>query len=222
MRPPTRPIGVVGTLLATLVVLLLALPAAAHPDDEERPAGDLVRQAIALLATSPDDREELREKLDAARQAADTTGVDLPLVEQAAAALFDEDDPHQARALLERAVGARPHLDLDDPAPIRQTRPAPEVTGPDPGPGADPDGPAGQAMEPMEPMPMARGAEPGATLLSDPLESRPAMTGTDWALLAGSLALGLVGVYLALRLRPASSPVVGGDEAEPDREGAGP
>lgn len=118
------------TLLATLVVLLLALPAAAHPDDEERPAGDLVRQAIALLATSPDDREELREKLDAARQAADTTGVDLPLVEQAAAALFDEDDPHQARALLERAVGAQPHLALNDPAPTRQTRPAPESTGP--------------------------------------------------------------------------------------------
>jgi hypothetical protein len=205
MRPPTAALRVAGTLLATLVALLFTVPASAHPDDVERPGADLVRQAIALLATTPDDRGELREKLDAAQQAEDTAGVDLALVERAAVTLFDGDDPHQARALLEQAVGAKPHLDLDDPAPIRQTRPAPADTGPSSGAGTA-TGPAADALPPREPMPMARGSEPGATLLSEPLESRPALTGTDWALLVGSLALGSTGVYVALRLRPAPAP----------------
>jgi hypothetical protein len=184
-------------LLAAVLLLAIAVPALAHEEDVNRAAADLVRQAIALLATTPDDLGELREKLEAAVQAEDRSGVDLALVEQATTVLFDEGDPHRARALLEQAVGARPHIGLEDPAPIRQTRPAPE-------PGMAGTGAEGAPM-PMTPQPMemARGAQPGATLIADPLETRPVLTAGDWALLGGSLALGLTGVWLVLRRRPA-------------------
>ena len=59
------------------------------------------------------------DKIDAAINAADTSGVDIALVTQAATAL-GHGDVHGARTLLKRSIGARPHLGGSDPQPIRQ------------------------------------------------------------------------------------------------------
>jgi hypothetical protein len=67
-----------------------------------------------------------------------------------------------------------------------------------------------------EPMRMARGAEPGAVRIRDPLEPRPGLAAGDWALLGGSVAVGLVGVWLALRRRPATVSHSEGERHEQD------
>jgi hypothetical protein len=175
------------TLLAgaLLIVLSTAGPAAAHGEQSDE-AAVLVRQAIALIVSSPGDLGEIREKVEAAQEAPDTTGVDLALVEQAGSALTDDADLTEVRALLERSIGAGavggPVEEEPDPA-ATDTAPPPVENA-------------------TEGMGMATGAEPGDTVIAEPLELRPALDATDWALLAGSILLGFVGVWAVLRFRP--------------------
>lgn len=111
------------------------------------------------------------EKLDDAAEADDTSGVDMALVARAQAAL-GRGDTHAARALLERSIGARPHLEREDPRPIG------EVTR------------------------LATGTETGIDVVTDPLAPHRRLTGGDWAAATGLVALGAAGVFSARRLRP--------------------
>jgi hypothetical protein len=108
------------TLVATILVVFIgAGTASAHGGDESDEASVLVRQAIAILVNDSGNLAAAAEKVDDAEAAADQEGVDLVLLEEAAAALA-AGDGHQARSLLERSIGARSHLDGGDPAPIGQ------------------------------------------------------------------------------------------------------
>lgn len=119
------------------------------------------------------------------------------MVEEAGAALT-AGDPHRARALLERSIGAQPHLGEAEPPPIRETTPT--TTSPD-SMGEMGDTPDQAGADPT-PMTMATGDEPGTELIAEPLETQPRLDGGDWALLGSSLAVGLLGVGLGLRSRP--------------------
>lgn len=201
MRLHRSSTAVVGGLLLGAVLLLGVLPARAHEGEESTKAADLVRQAIALVVNEPDKLPSAREKVADARRSEDRSGVDAALLDRADAALA-AGDPHQGRALLEQAIGARPHIGTAAVAPIRQTtEAAPEVTA------KSGDGNGTEAM-PATPMPMAGGAEAGTDIVTDPLDVRPRLDGGDWALLFGSLAVGLAGVYLGLRFRPRREKVV--------------
>ncbi|MGW5193397.1 hypothetical protein ACWEOO_29390 [Kribbella sp. NPDC004138] len=99
--------------------------ARAHGPDDSDMSYVLVRQAIALIVNMPDDGDMITDKITDATEATDTSQVQIPLVEKAAAA-WKAGDLHQTRALLERSIGARVHTSTSDPVPIGQ--PAP-VTG---------------------------------------------------------------------------------------------
>lgn len=162
-----------AALVAMIAVVVLwagVVPAFVRADGSGT-AGDLVRQAIAHLVHDPNNTMAAAEKIDAALNAADTSGVDIDLVAQAATAL-GQGDVHGARTLLERSIGARPHLGGGDPQPIRQV-------------------PS-----------LAVGAETGIDVVTDPLAPHRKVTGGDMAALAGLVALGAVGAYLAVRFRP--------------------
>ena len=152
---------------------LLALPgrASAHRDDESAEAGVLIRQAIALIVNTPDDLMAAAEKVDDALAAPDQEGVDIELVDEAARALADG-DVHEARALLERSIGARPHLGDTDPVQI------------------------GEAP------PLATGAQTGVDVVTDALPPDRDLTSWDWLVLAGLAGLGAIGVWLSVRFRP--------------------
>lgn len=169
MEGSRRPIVAAAVIAA--ILLLSSAPAFAHGDGESDKAGDLVRQAIAHLVHDPKNTMAAAEKVDDALNAADKEGVDITLVAQAADAL-KQDDSHLARNLLERSIGARPHLGGSDPLPIRQV-------------------PA-----------LATGAETGIDVVTDPLALHGGQTGGDWATLAGMVAVGALGVYLSVRFRP--------------------
>lgn len=189
---------VVGMVVAVAVGLSGIGPALAHEDDEESgKAGDLARQAIALIVNTPGDTGAIRDKIDEATKAEDTSGVDVAVVRRALSA-FDSGDLHQTRALLEQSIGAQPHISVGaaEPPPIRETTPTTAVD--DTGMGM----PEESASGTNPPMTMATGAEPGAELIAEPLEARPHLDGEDWALLIGSIAIGLVGVWLGLQYRP--------------------
>lgn len=179
------------SLLVGLVLLVVAnaSPAGAHEGEEEGSpeASTLIQQAIAILVNTPDDVSAAVDKVDDALATADQVGVDTDLLSQAADALAAA-DIHQARNLLERSIGAAPHLTDADPAPIdelgSETSPAPEP---------------------------ATGADPGMAVVSDPLENSRDLNGGDWAALAGLLAVGAAGVALSLRFRPHAS--TAGNEA---------
>ena len=158
-------------LIAVAAVLLGASSAFAHGAGESDKAGDLVRQAIAHIVHDPNETMAAAEKIDDAKKAADKVGVDMDLVAQAGDALA-RGDAHQARTLLERSIGARPHLGSSDPQPIPKARP------------------------------LATGAETGIDVVTDPLAPHHGLTGGDWATLSGLVVLGALGVYLAVRFRP--------------------
>ena len=149
----------------------------------------LVRQSIALIVADPNQRGEITERVEAALDAPDVAGVDLGVVEQAGAALADGRDLGEVRALLEQSIGAGPVTAPPDGAP------PPAST--DPPPTAAPTEPSSDAMATMP-----TGAEPGTTVLTDSLETRPRLGATDWTVLIGSIAIGLAGVWLGLRYRP--------------------
>lgn len=186
MEEPRLGPRVVIILVAVLGAgMLTSGPAIAHEGDVSDQASVLVRQAIALIVADPGELGEIREKVTAALAAADASGVDLELVERADVALAGE-DLASARTLLESAIGAGP-----PPEP-------PEAVGVDPPaattPPAAPQTPGEDAMADM-----ATGAQPGRTLITEPLEIRPHLNAVDWAVLAGAILVGLGGVWLATR-----------------------
>ena len=95
----------------------------------------------------------------------------MALVAQAATAL-GHGDFHGARTLLDRSVGARPHMGGSDPQPIREV-------------------PS-----------LAVGSETGIDVVTDPLPSYRKVSGGDVAALSALVALGALGAYLAARFRP--------------------
>lgn len=164
-----RPVVVV--LIALVVMVAGAGQALAHGGDESDKAGDLIRQAIAHIVHDPNDTMAAAEKINDALNAPNKDGVDMDLVVQAQQALT-RGGAHQARALLERSIGARSHLDDSDPLPIRQVGP------------------------------LATGADTGIDVVTDPLLPDRDTTGSDWVALSGLFLLGVLGVYLAERFRP--------------------
>ncbi|WP_454850047.1 hypothetical protein [Promicromonospora soli] len=109
--------------IAALVLVLAAPPAAfGHGDDEQARAFDLVRQAIALIVNAPGDQMIISDKVADALAAEDTSDVRLDLVRQADDAVASG-DLHEARALLERSIGARVHTGAADPVAIGQPPP---------------------------------------------------------------------------------------------------
>ena len=155
------------------MLLVGARAAAADEPDESTVASELVRQAIALIVNTPDDMDAVREKVGDALEVDDREGVDISLVRRADEALAAE-DLHEARSLLERSIGARPHLGAGDVAPI------------------------GEVSEGH----MARGAEAGEAPILDPLDTGDVEGGDLVAAVVG-VVLALAGVLLGLRWRPA-------------------
>lgn len=173
------------------------VPAVAHEDDKNSSAADLVRQAIALIVNAPGDVDAIADKVADAGTAKDSAGVDLALVERARE-MFAEGDLHQVRALLERSIGAQPHMNGTEPPPILETTPTSSV----PMGGGRGDMP-GAGDESLPPMSMATGADPGGELIADPLDRSPHLGSEGWALIIASIFVGLLGVALGVRWRPA-------------------
>lgn len=163
------------------VVALAGRPAAAHEGEESEEAGVLVRQAIALIVNTPDDKMAIEDKIVDATKSDHREGVDVALVRRADAAL-EAGDLHRARALLEVAIGARPHMSSALPLDIR-TAPA------KPGSGT-----AGVNL--------ATGDEPGGGLADDPLAAARHLDGRMTTMLVLSLLAITIGVALAMRYRP--------------------
>ena len=168
-------------LLAGIAVAVLtvpsAVPAAADGQEESDDARVLVLQAIALIVNSPDDEHEIEERLEHAHEATHQEGVDLDLVEEAAAALHDGDH-ESARELLQTSIGAGPFVSPGVPEPIREAH-----------------------GEPGDPA-FAVGAETGTTVVLDEYEPSSALDGGNVALLVLSAAAIVLGVVLAWLFRP--------------------
>lgn len=162
--------------LSLIAVLAVAGPAAADEPGESDESAQLVREAIALIVNTPGDMEGIEEKIVDALEAPKQEGVDLDLVDEAAA-LFPTEDMHEVRALLERSIGAQPHTGEEDPLPIGETPGSPGVT-------------------------MATGAETGTNVAIDALEADRDLSGVDGLGLVGLAALAAAGVWLAARFRP--------------------
>ena len=165
----------IGVVIAAVALTLAASAgvAFAHEGEESERAADLVLQAIALIANTPDDIAAVREKVTDALEAGDPAGVDLALVREADAAL-GESRIHEARSLLERAIGAQPHEVREEPPEIRET---------------------------SKPEP-ADGGEPVAAVPGDALAGRRGFPASDWAILLASVAVVALGVGLTIRYRP--------------------
>jgi hypothetical protein len=161
-------------IASSLPVVLLtgARPVNADEPGESTVASELVRQAIALIVNTPDDMETIEDKVGDALEVANQVGVDVDLVRQAGDAL-EQGDLHSARALLERSIGARPHLGATDVAPI------------------------GEISEDRT----ARGAEPGEAPILDPLDTSNVDGGDTAAIVVGAI-IALAGVVLGVRWRP--------------------
>ena len=170
----TVPKTVAVVVLTVLVAGAWLQPAAADEPGESEESAQLVRQAIALLVNTPSDMAGIEDKIVDAQEAPDQEGVDLDLVADAEAA-FERGDMHEVRALLERSIGAQPHLGEDDPLPIGDTRAAPG---------------------------MATGAETGIDVVSDPLDPDRSRSGGDWLAVGALVVLAGAGAWLAARYRP--------------------
>jgi len=161
-------------LLAAAVfarILFAVSPAAADEPEESTVASELVRQAIALIVSTPGNMALIEDKVGDAVEVDDQEGVDVRLVREAAEALGRE-DLHEARALLERSIGARSHLGATDVAPIGEVSQGP----------------------------MARGAEAGDAAILDPLDTSD-VDGGDTTAIAIGVALVLAGAFLGWRWR---------------------
>jgi hypothetical protein len=167
-------------LAATATAVLTVVPAApadANGDDESDEARVLVLQAIALIVNSPDDEHEIEERLEHAHEATHQEGVDLDLVEEAAAALHDGDH-ERARELLQTSIGAGPFVGEGMPEPIREAH-----------------------GEPGQPA-FAVGAETGTTVVLDEYSPSSALDGGSITLLALSVAGVALGALFAWLSRP--------------------
>lgn len=172
---------IAGSCAVVIVTALAASPAAAHEGEESEEAGVLVRQAIALIVNTPDDTKAIEDKIVDATESDDQEGVDIALVRRANDAL-DAGDLHRVRALLEVAIGARPHLSSALPLDVREA------------PAAPGSGTAG--------LNLATGDDPGGGLADDPLVARRHFDGRMTTMFVLSLLLVAVGVGLAVRYRP--------------------
>ena len=164
-------VALVAGIVVALGVVPVA-PAAAHGGEESDRASDLVLQAIALMVNEPGNRAAAAEKIHDALEAKSKKGVNLADVEDADKALEGR-DVHRARALLERSLGAEPHLSSVEPNPIRETSEQP-----------------------------AKGAEPGTKTVLDALPGRGAFDTGDVLVLIAALAVAALGVWLAYSFRP--------------------
>lgn len=163
-------------LVVAAVVFITGLsavsPAVADEPGESTVASELVRQAIALIVSTPGNMEAIVDKVGDALEVDNQEGVDIALVRRAAEAL-DTGDLHETRSLLERSIGARPHLGATEVAPIGEVSQGP----------------------------MARGAEAGEAPILDPLDTSD-VDGGDTVAIAVGVALAVAGVFLGLRWRP--------------------
>lgn len=105
---------VTTALVAGAFVLLVSVPAMAHEGEEEVPAATTVEEAIAIIASQPEQVDAIEDKIMDAQESDDTDGVDVALVKQAGAAL-DEGDMDTTMLLLERSIGLQPGAKMTDP-----------------------------------------------------------------------------------------------------------
>lgn len=160
---------------AALAVLAGAQPVAAHEPGEGAEASELVRQAIALIVNTPEDTEAIEDKVADAQEVEDREEVDVALVRRAGEA-YEAGDLHEARTLLERSIGARPHLGATEVATV------------------------GEVSEDNA----ARGAEAGEAPILDPLDTG-GIDGGDAVAVAVGAGLALAGVVLAVLWRPSGA-----------------
>jgi hypothetical protein len=168
--------------IGAAVALTLLTPGAVHADEpgESDEAKVLVLQAIALIVNTPDDMMAIEERIGDALEAPHVEGVDLDMVEQAAAAL-DAGDHGQARDLLQSAIGAGPYVGTGVPGAIR------EASG-------EPGAPA-----------YAVGAQAGTAVVLDAYQPEGGLDRGEVVLLVLSVSVLLGGALLSWRLRPADT-----------------
>ena len=172
LRPYTKSARAAVAASAVLIAVVLGrTPAAADEPGESTVASELVRQAIALIVSTPGSMDTIEDKVGDALEVENQQGVDIALVRRAVDAL-ETGDLHEARALLERSIGARPHLGSTDVAPIREVSRGP-----------------------------ARGAEAGDAPIRDALDTGD-VDGGDAIAIATGAALGALGAFLGMRWRP--------------------
>ena len=161
----------VGLAALAVALVLGAGPALAHEGEEGGSAREFALAAIALIVNDPGDHDAILDKIKDAQEAEDRSGVELGLVAEAQDA-FEAGDAHEARSLLERAVGARPHRGNSEPAEIREP--------------------------PAKPI----GAEPGRAIPTNAVAGRRGFPASDWVILVVALGVAAGGVGLAVRYRP--------------------
>ena len=183
---------VVASVVSMLALIAFALPAFAHEGEKSMKSSDLVRQAIALIVNMPGDRSAVEDKINDALASSKPEGVDLTLVAQAKTALA-AGEIHRVRALLEIAIGARPHTGAHMPLPIRRAPVAP---------GAD-----------VGNFNLATGDSPGPGIAGDPLIARRHFDGKTTVVFIVAALLAAMGVVLAIRYRPVGRPRLDGVES---------
>jgi hypothetical protein len=200
------------TVCATVAVLAIANapPAAANGDADTDEAKVLVQQAIALIVNDPHDTHAIEDRIEHAREAPHHEGVDLDLVDEAAAA-FHDGDHDGARELLQASIGAGPVSGDAAPMPIREThgepgQPVHETNGEPGQPVRETNGEPGQPVretngEPGQPV-LAVGAATGTTVILDEYHPATTLGGGEVVLLVLSAAGIALGVLLAWRFRP--------------------
>ena len=191
----------IGAALALVLAVFFftAGAAAAHEGEESGKAVDLVRQAIAIMVNEPDNIGAITDKLTDASTAPDQTGVDGTELIAARDALV-AGDRHRARSSAELSIGAQPHMATAKTPAIGETTPTTATSAPTaPMPGAGMPSPSSPSGSPMA---MATGAEPGEDRFADPLVIGSGLTSRDWTVLAASISIALIGVFLSVRFRP--------------------
>jgi hypothetical protein len=188
--------GLSGLVAALVSALVIAAPAAAHPQEEaDDPAKVIVQQAIALIVNTPGDVAAIEEHLHLAQESPDQEGVDADLLEQAIAAL-GEGDLAETRQLLLECIGARPVTGHKPPEPIRETSEMPAHGQP-----AEEAEPSGDTDPPR----FAVGSEAGTTVVLDAYEPSTQFDGGRIALLVVSIVAVAAGAFLGWRWRPLTS-----------------
>jgi hypothetical protein len=191
----------VMTVCTTVAVLAMAnaAAAAANGDDETDEAKVLVQQAIALIVNDPHDKHAIEDRIEHAREAPHHEGVDLDLVDEAAA-VFRDGDHDGARELLQASIGAGPVSGDTAPMPIREAHGEPGQ------PIRETNGEPGQPVretngEPGQPV-LAVGVETGTTVILDEYHPATTLGGGEVVLLVLAAAGIALGVLLAWRFRP--------------------
>ncbi len=178
-----------AVMLTFGALIAFPVPAFAHTGEATTKASLLVRQAIALIVNTPRNEMEIEDKINDALDSNDTAGVNLDLVGQAKDKLA-AGDLHATRTLLERSIGARPHLSPAMPVAIGST-PAQSASMP------------GTVIDtPNGPMQMAVGDQTGSGVAEDPLSVSTDLSGRELGALIVSIVAIAGGVVLAIRFRP--------------------